>query len=262
MAFFILTLRTVLRDRIFFIIFSLILVFCFVPVFSSFSMRQAQEVSITMSLAFNSFIMLFLSLFGGVSTIWRDIERKYTYTLLSYPVKRTSYLVGRYLGFAFIMLVISLLNLLVSAVVIKISAGMYKSQLPIMWHNIFIANIFAYLKYCLLMAFGFLFSTFSTSFFTPFFATISIFIMGNASQGIYDYIMKNTADTISPIIKKLIVIIYYIIPNFSAFDYTVYAAYSMPIKINSIFMSFGYWGLYLIIVMMFTIFIFNKRDFM
>ena len=70
------TVRAMIKDRMFYLILSMLLLFILVPVFSSFSMRQIQEVSITMSLSLNSFILLFLAMFGGVVTVWRDIERK------------------------------------------------------------------------------------------------------------------------------------------------------------------------------------------
>ncbi|MGA1846085.1 ABC transporter permease [Deferribacter abyssi] len=254
-----LTFRSVIKDRIFLIIVFLVFIYGLIPVFSYFSMRQVQEISITMSLTLNSFILLFLSLFGGISTIWRDIERKYTYTLLSYPVTRISYLVGRYFGFVLLLLLITILNFSLSVIVIKISAGFYKSQLPIIWLNIFGAFAFSFLKYCLLLAFGFLFASFSTSFFTPIFSTVAIFIAGNSIQGIFDYVMKE-ADKISVFVKSVVKLAYYILPNFSAFDLTSYATYALQINGKSIIFTLVYFLFYLTIVLSLTVIIFNRRD--
>lgn len=255
------TAKNIVKDKIFWIILSLILVFGLVPVFSSFSLRQVQEVAITMSLTLNSMVLLFLSVFGGVATIWRDIERKYIYTIFSNPIKRSSFLAGRFLGFAFVMLLVVLLNGVISYFIINFSATMYKSRLPILWINIFTALGMQYLKYLLLMGFGFLFASFSTSFFVPFFATISVYLAGNASQGIYDYILTTDDGKISIILKSAVKFIYYILPNFSAFDFIASATYALKISSADIFYSFIYFCIYFSVIWILTLLIFTKKDF-
>ncbi len=254
------TFKHAFKDRIGIVILSIIVIYFLVPVFSSFSMRQIQEVSITMSLTINSFILLLLSIFGATATIWRDIERKFVYTILSYPIKRSDYLIGRFLGFALVMLAVLIVNLLLSVISIHICAGMYRSRLPIVWHNIVFAFLFSYLKYLLLMAFGFFFASFSTSFFVPFFATISVFIAGNASQGIYDYIFHAGSHGYSLMFKSIIKAVYYVLPNFSSFDLTAYAAYALKLNYGNMLSAFVYFILYFAVVMSFTNIIFKRRD--
>lgn len=253
------TIKTVLKDRIFLMISSLILVYAFIPVFSYFSMRQLQEVSITMSITLNSFILLVLSIFGSIYTIWRDIERKYTFTLLSYPTSRINYIFGRYFGFVSILLIITVVNLILGIIAIKISASFYKSDLPILWSSIALSYIFSWLKYSLILAVGFFFASFSTSFFTPIFSTIAIYLSGNSIQGIYEYVAKDGGN-ISAFVKKLVSIIYYILPNLSAFDFTASAVYSLKIDLQSVFYTFVYFILYFTILFGLTCVIFNKRD--
>ncbi len=253
------TLKNIIKDKIFWIIISLIIAFAFVPFFSSFSMRQVQEVSITMSLTINSVILLFMAIFGGVTTIWRDIERKFVFTILGNPIKRSDFLIGRFTGFAGIMFMITVINGLISYVVITFAASMYQSSLPLDWVNIYTAFVFQYLKYLLVMAFGFFFASFSTSFFIPFFATITLFIAGNASQGIYDYVSQVQTDY-SGLFVYIVKIIYYILPNFSGFDFIANATYALDIAIYDIMYSLVYFILYFLIVFMGTVVIFNRRD--
>ncbi len=255
-----LTFKNTFKDRIGIIILSMVLLYIIVPVFSSFSMRQLQEISITMSITINSFILLLLAIFGSIATVFRDVERKFVYTLLSHPLKRSDYFMGRFIGFAFVMLVVLISNFVLSVISIKICAAMYKSRLPLLWGNVAITFVFSYLQYLLLMAFGFLFASFATSFFIPFFATIAIFITGNASQGIYDYIFHSASKEYSELFKVIIKAIYYILPNFSSFDFTVHAAYALKISSNQLINSFVYFILYFTIVMSVALIIFNRRD--
>ncbi|MEF3255026.1 MAG: ABC transporter permease [Deferribacterales bacterium] len=254
------TIKSIFLDRVFLIILSSIALYLFVPVFSYFSMRQLQEISITLSLTLNSFILLLMAIFGGTITIWRDIERKYTYTVLSYPISRTNYFIQRFLAIVAILFIITVINGVFGYFTIKFSAGVYKSELPLLWDKIFIAYLMDFLKYVLLLSFTFFFASFSTSFFTPIFLTIGVYLAGNASQGIYDFILKE-GDRFNLFIKKTVTFAYYILPNFSSFDYTAYASYSLPFEKGLILGSIIYFIIYILIILSASILIINKRDF-
>ncbi len=71
------TVRSILRDRVLHALLGVaLLLFLLVPVFSLFSMRQVQELSVTLCLSALSLVLLVLSVLLGASSIWRDIERR------------------------------------------------------------------------------------------------------------------------------------------------------------------------------------------
>lgn len=255
-----LTIKTLIRDRIFIVIFSLCVLFFCVPVFSSFSMRQTQEVGISMALTLNSFILLLLSIFSGLSTVWRDMEKRSVYTLLSYPISRSEYLIGRFLGCAFLLLLITIIDMLICIPIIKLCAGMYKSHLPILWKKIFFTYLFDLFKYTLLTSISFLVISFSTSFFTPFFITITCYMAGNSIQSIYDYVLVEASKNYPLWFKWIIKLIYYVIPNFSGFDLIPYAAYSLQLDYNSLGITFAYFLAFLFVTLSLSCMIFSKRD--
>ena len=79
-------LRGILRDRILYGVFGIaVVMILLIPALSSFSMRQVQELSITLSLSVVSVVLLVVTLLLGASSIWRDIERRYTSAILSSP---------------------------------------------------------------------------------------------------------------------------------------------------------------------------------
>jgi len=213
-----------------------------------------------MSLTLNSFILLLLSIFGGTITIWRDIERKHIFTVASYPISRTNYMLQRLFAIVIVLLLVTIINAVLGYMAIKFCASVYKSDLPLLPDKILLAYIMSFLKYTLLITFTFFFSSFSTSFFTPIFLTIGVYLIGNASQGIYDFIIKE-GDKFGVLIKKIVVFTYYVFPNFSSFDYTVYASYSLPIDQNMLIGTIGYFLLYFGIILTSSIIIINKRDF-
>jgi len=254
------TVKSILLDRVFVGLLFTMVTFFFIPFLSYFSMRQVQEVSITISITSTSFILLLISIFGGTITMWRDIERKYTFTVLSLPISRTEYLIKRFLGTTFVIFIIFALSLVLSLIAIYISSQLYKSELPILWGNIIFAFYGIFLKYLLVLALTFLFSSFSTSFFTPIFLTITFYLIGNSLQGVYDYVMKEH-DKLSASLTNIVKAAYYIFPNLSFFDYTPYASYSLPLPQNAVIILTGYFLIYFLIIMVLSVIIINKRDF-
>lgn len=255
------TLKWALRDRIFHAVLGVeLLLFLLVPTFSLFSMRQIQELSITLSLSLISFTLLILATLLGASTVWRDIERRYAASVLTLPAPRSAFILGKFAGTALILLLTALSLALVSALAIKISSLQYPSELAISWLTIFAAIFTDTLKYILLAALATLFSAISTSFFLPIFGTISVYLAGSASQEVFEYISGDYGQTINPFFKTLVRGLYYIIPNFSSFDLKVNAIYGLPLSFYGLALTVAYFLVYTAIVLGLATIIFKKRE--
>lgn len=256
-----LTLKWALRDRLLHAILAVaLLLFFLVPAFSLFSMRQVQELSITLSLSAISFVLFLLTTLMGSSSIWRDVERRYTASVLGLPISRTSYLLGKFSGIALFIGVCSILLSIASCVVIAISSAQYPSDIPIHWQNIVLAMAADTLKYILLASVAILFSTLSTSFFLPFFGTISIYLAGNASQEVYEYISGDFGKKLSTPVLAFIKGTYYVIPNFSAFNLKVQAIYGLPLSLPGMSYIVLYFLIYTSILLYISVWIFSRRE--
>ncbi|MEZ4484964.1 MAG: hypothetical protein R2864_10350 [Syntrophotaleaceae bacterium] len=88
-------------------------------------MRQVVELSLTLSLSLASFIMLLLAIFLGGVSLWRDVERRYTHSVLSFPRTRASYLLERFAGIALFLLGVAALLSLLTVLVVLFVAGTY-----------------------------------------------------------------------------------------------------------------------------------------
>jgi Cu-processing system permease protein len=254
------TLKSILRDRVFHGIIFSALIFLAIPSVASLSMRQMTELSITLSLSLLSFILLLLALFLGGTQLWKDMERRYTYSVLSLPTSRTTYLVGKFLGIAVFIFVVACLLGGVAAMVIQFASGIYPPDRPIAWENLVAAVIFDALKYILVVATAFLFSSVGTSFFLPIFGTICIFFVGSSSQQVYDYITAPATTDISLFTKKAATVVYYLLPNYSAFDFKVNAAYGVPINGSGLLLTLLYFAVYVLIVVTLAALLFEKRE--
>lgn len=255
-----LTFKSILLDRIFHGIICAALLFLFVPIVASLSMQQAVEIATTLSLSIFAAILLILSIFLGGTSLWRDIERRYTFSILSLPIGKNSYILGKFLGVtAFMMFVALTLGVIVSGEVWLV-AKLYAPTRQVAFGGIVTAVFFLTLKYILLVACTFMLSSFSTSFFLPIFGAASIWLAGGAIQQVHDYIMSDQSAGIIPVVKMSVSLVYYLLPNFSAFDLTSNAVYALPLSLKGLSLTFFYFLLYTAVVITLTSIFFSKRE--
>ncbi|MDD2321496.1 MAG: ABC transporter permease subunit [Geobacteraceae bacterium] len=255
------TLRGILRDRMLrAILGTVLLLILLVPVFSMFSMRQVQELAITITLSAISFFLLVMSLLLGSSSVWRDIERRYTSSILTLPVSRRAYILGKFSGIAIFIVCCGLFLFLVSVPVIMFAASSYPSDVPVHWLNIALAIGADILKYLLVAALALLFSTISTSFFLPFFATIAVYLAGSASQEVFEYVSGQFGTELQPASVAVIKGVYYILPNFSAFNLKVPAIYGLSHSPGGLALTTLYGVIYVVILLVLAIKIFSRRQ--
>lgn len=254
------TLKGIFRDRVFQGIMVTACVFLLIPVIASLSMRQVTELSLTLSLSLTSFILLLLSVFLGGTSLWKDIERRYTFSVLGLPLSRQNYLLGRFGGTAlFVLLAAIVLGLAVFAVVLYANA-LYPSERPVVWSAIAACILFDALKYILLIAVAFLFSTVSTSFFLPVFGTIATFLAGGVTQQVYEFVASPGGKALSPLVKQSAKALYYVLPNFGVFDLKVNAIYGLPLPLDGLFLSVAYFIVYTGFVLAVSAAIFSRRE--
>lgn len=255
------TLKGIFRDRVFQGIMALAVLFLFIPSVASLSMRQVTELSITLSLSLISFILLLLSVFLGATSLWKDMERRYTFSVLTLPITRSSYLLGRFFGLALFLVLTSTLLGTVACLVIKLASGIYPSDRPVVWSWFVLAITFATLKYILLVGVALLLSTVSTSFFLPIFGTICAFLASGITQQVYEYVNSpSAAQTVSPALKPIVSIIYYLLPNLAGFDLNVNAIYGLAPNFSGLGITAAYFIAYTAILLGSAALVFNRRE--
>lgn len=255
------TLKGIYRDRVFQGIMALSVLFLFIPSLASLSMRQMTELTTTLSLSLISFILLLLAVFLGATSIWKDIERRYTFSVLSLPVSRTAYLYGRFLGIALFILTVALFLGSMAVISIIVASHSYPPSRPVAWDIVVLAIVFDALKYILVVAVAMVLATVSTSFFLPVFGAISVYFAGTASQEVYDYLHTPTAQTaVAASVREAANVLYYIIPNLSGFDLKVNAIYSIPLNHHGLILSLVYFTVYIIILLSIGSFLYGRRE--
>ncbi len=254
------TLKGIFRDRVFQGIMVTACAFLLIPGIASLSMRQVTELSLTLSLSLISFILLLLAVFLGGTSLWKDIERRYTFSVLGLPLSRQSYLLGRFGGTALFLLLAAFVLGIAACAVVGYTSAIRPPERPVVWETMALCILFDALKYILLIAVAFLFSTVSTSFFLPVFGTIATFIAGGVTQQVYEYVNSPSSISLSPVVKHIATGLYYLLPNFSAFNLKVNAIYGLPVPANGLLLTVAYFIVYVVILLSLAAAIFMRRE--
>lgn len=259
--FFRLSVLSLVRDRLLHLLFSLgLLALLLVPAFSMFTLRQVQELSMTLCLSTLSFLLLVVTVLTGASSIWRDVEKRYTSSLLGLPVSRTAFVLGKFCAISLLLAGLALLFGLASMVVVKVMAAYYPPDRAMIWGNFAAAVCADFLKSVMLLSLAFLFSAVSTSFYFPFLGAVAVFLAGSGSQEVYEFVNGAYGEKIAPVSKAVIKVVYFLLPNFSAFDLKAQAIYGLPLVAGTVALTFLYFVSYTGIILCLAVWSFSRRE--
>jgi ABC-type transport system involved in multi-copper enzyme maturation permease subunit len=250
------------RDRTLFGIFILGLLLLFtIPVFAYFSMRQTTEVAAGYGLSVVSLIGLILTIFMGGNLISRDIDRRGIHTVVTLPISRSQYMIGKFIGLALLLLISLVILYVLAAIAVFLSSIQYPPSKPLQWKIYLLAGVFEYIMLLVISAVSVLFNSFATSTFLPMVLTLAVYGIGQNTALVKDYLTKAPeAKEISPLVAFLAKGSYYIFPNLSSFDIKNAFVYSLPVNLPYLFVVLLYGVFYMSVVMLMATFFFARRD--
>jgi hypothetical protein len=108
----------------------------------------------------------------------------------------------------------------------------------------------------LVTAIALLFSTFSSPFLSAVLTT-AVWVIGHFNQDLRDY----GATIPSPLAASLARGVYYVIPNFSAFDVKLQVVHAQAVPLRYIGLTALYGLTYIALVLLAAVIVFSKRDF-
>jgi Cu-processing system permease protein len=250
------------RDRTLFGIFILgLLLMLTVPIFSYFSMRQTTEVAAGYSLSVISLIGLLLTVFMGGNLISRDIDRKGIHTVVTLPISRTQYMIGKFLALALLLAVSLMILYFLAGIAIFWTALKYPPSQPLNWQSYLLVMVFEYIMLLVISGVSILLNSFATSTFLPMALTIAVYCIGQSTALVKDYLDKAPQiEQPSQVVAFLARASYYLFPNLSAFDLKEVFVYSLPVGFQYRMMVLLYGLFYLTVVMGMATFFFERRD--
>jgi ABC-type transport system involved in multi-copper enzyme maturation permease subunit len=215
------TFRENIRDRILYnlLVFALIMILMSIALVQ-LSTGEWQRITVDVGLSGISVFGSLMAIFLGISLVSKEIERRTIYTLLSKPVSRTRFMLGKYLGLVFTILV----NLAIMVAVYLIVLYFLKCHFD--WSQAQ-AIILILVKLLIVVAIALFFSTFTTPTLSTIY-TLSIFVIGHLTNDIKTFSERAG----KPLLKFFGQAIYYLIPNLSNYSWLDSATYGeiMPAK--------------------------------
>jgi Cu-processing system permease protein len=256
------TFKGGVRDKVFVTLLAISII-CFIiliPAVSTLSMRQFRETAVSFSLSVLSVISFALTVFLGVTLFYKDIERRFTHSIMALPVSREAYVLGKFVGLSAIIATGIVILSIFSVAGITVASKLYPSAIPMLWENFVAAVFFEFISLIILAGIAILFSSLSTNVFLPLFATLGFYIIGNVTQTVMDYIEGPYGKKLPAFSRYLSRAAYYFFPNLNALDLKFYAIYSLQLSAMHLVALLSYSLLYLLIVLGAALLIFRRRE--
>ncbi len=241
-----------------------LLLFIASSLISSLFMHEVGKVAVDMALSAVSLSGLLLVLFVGINLMAKDLDKKTIYMVLSRPISRSQYIIGKFFGMM-LLIIITMIFLSIFAVLsiqlIKMTHPNYFERFS--WPMIILALSFSTLSMILLSALAFLFASFTSTSFITLVLTVVAYIIGHSLGDVKALVEapQTVGIEVSPITVKLVQAAYYIFPNLSIFDIKIQAAHALPLPPSYILWTVIYGLVYTAIVLTGAAVIFRRREF-
>jgi ABC-type transport system involved in multi-copper enzyme maturation permease subunit len=246
------TFREAVRDRVLYnlVFFALLLIGAAILV-GQISIGIDRLVIVNLGLSAISVFGLIMAVFIGVGLVYKEIEKRTLYGLLSKPIRRWEFVVGKYAGL--------LLTLLLNTVFMSfgLAAALFYVGRPFVQSDvsILVAIYLILLEFALVTALALFFSCFSSPMLSILF-TLSIYITGTFAADIRELGEISS----SPVLKVVTRALYYVVPNFHNFNAIAGAAHGESIPLSLVGADTLYAVLYVALVLFASSIVFSVRD--
>lgn len=245
------TFREAVRDRVLYnlIAFALIMTAAAVLV-GQISIQIEHIVVVNLGLTAISIFGIIIAIFIGVGLVAKEIEKRTLYTVLSRPVRRWEFIVGKFLGLAVTLVVNTFFMALgLFAALLYVSHGYTRADL---W--LLVALYFIVLEFFLMTALALLFSSFSTPIMSSVFA-FAVFLIGTFADE-----LREVAAMMPAAGRTIVTTFAYLVPNFSALNVISQVAHGEPVELSLIAFNTLYALLYSAAAISIAALIFDRRN--
>jgi ABC-type transport system involved in multi-copper enzyme maturation permease subunit len=245
------TFREAVRDRVLYnlIAFALLMSGAAILV-GQISIDIERLVVINLGLTAVSLFGLVIAIFIGIGLVSKEIDRRTLYTVLSRPVRRWEFIVGKFLGLASTLVV----NTICMAV------GVFAALLYVSHHFqkadgwLLVALYFIILQFLIITALALLFSSFSSPLLSAVFA-FALFVIGCFAED-----LRGFAGMTRGVTRWLATGAAYLVPNFSALNVISSVAHQQPVSGQLIVYNTTYALIYAAMALSGAVLIFERRN--
>ncbi len=243
------TFRENLREKLLYnLLFFALLMIGSSVLLTRLTVGEWDRLIIDLGLSSTNLFGVLIAIFVGISLVSKEIDKKTIYTIVSKPVPRYEFLIGKYCG-----LVITLL-INTAVMVAGLLAVMVYLKAPITI-LLFEALGCIFLEFLVVTAVALLFSTFTSTTLSAIF-TLAIYAVGHLSTD-----LKLFGDKMGDVGKAVLNAIYYLLPNLERFNLKGQVIHHMDVTTSQLALTTAYGLAYAVFLLLLAGIIFQKRDF-
>jgi ABC-type transport system involved in multi-copper enzyme maturation permease subunit len=223
---------------------------------------QDMKIIKDLGLAATSIFGLFIAVFIGIGLVWKEVERRSIYTLLSKPIARPQFILGKYAGLLLTLAVnLAAMTIAFYAVLAMLAwtstpAAKAVWDAPALDPRLLVAVLLIYAELAIVTACALFFSSFSTPMLSAA-LTLGLYVIGSFNADLKNF--ENVVD--SPMAASLARAFYYTLPNLAPFDVKAAVVHGQPVAAGYVLLTLGYAAVYIAVIMAATVIVFSRRDF-
>lgn len=244
------TFKEAVRDRILYAILAFAIgMIASTIVLATIGVGMGPKIIRDLGLGFISIFGVLISVFIGTGLVHKEIDRRTIYTIISKPIHRWQFILGKYLGLVLTLFVnVAIMTGALMGLILAFE-GVWDVRLSA-------ASAMIFLELLVITAIAVMFSAFSTPVLSAIF-TLSLFAIGRLLEDI----MLFAELYAGPLGRTLIHGMYYVLPNLGRFNIASEVVHGLPLGDVVSGMTIVYGLLYTLALLSLTAFIFQRRDF-
>ncbi|HVP44583.1 MAG TPA: ABC transporter permease subunit [Terriglobales bacterium] len=245
------TFREAVRDRVLYnLIFFALLMAASSILVGQISINVERQVVINLGLTAVSLFGLAIAIFIGIGLVAKEIDKKTLYTLLSRPVRRWEFIVGKFAGLSLTLVVNTAL------MAVGVLGALFYVTRAFTWSDtyVLIAIYFIILQFIVVTAITLLFSSFSSPILSAVFA-LAMFVIGTFAED-----LRAFALLARPPARWLAIGMAHLVPNFAALNVITPVAHGEPVAASLVLFNTVYALLYSVVAVSTAVIIFEYRD--
>ena len=227
-------------------------------------LTAGQDIKIIkdLGLAAISIFGLMIAVFIGIGLVWKEVERKSIFSLLAKPIRRYEFVLGKYAGLA-LTLVVNIGAMAVAYyLVLAYMATTFSPEVRASWPapatdpRLLMAIGLILVELLVVTAVALFFSTFSSPFLSTV-LTLGLWVIGTFNADLRNF----DAAVESPVAAGIARGLYYVLPNFGAFDVKTQVVHGLAVPWAYVWTTTAYGAVYLALLLVGAVVVFSRRDF-
>ncbi len=243
------TFRETVRDKVFIllVVFALIMIVAS-RIFGFLSVGQEIKIVKDLGLGSISVFSLLVAIFVGTTLVHKEIDKRTVYTIISKPIHRYQFIIGKYAGLNLTILV----NMVVMSVFFYLSVRLMRGTWSL---DLGLAILLIYVEVMVVTGLALLFSTFASPTLSAVFTFLS-YAAGHLSND-----LKFFGEQSENIFVKIATVgLYYVLPNLSKFNVKNEAVHGFAIPAGFYIYAIVYGLLYCAMLVIVSSFIFERKN--